>query len=202
MVELAYPDPAWLRQKYLDEGLSTYDIGRLVGRNPKTIYLRLVAAGIPTRPRGANLAGADNFMRHPGAVDPFSGHSHSAATRAVLSAKARGPKPHLRGPRNGMHGRTGATNPNFKDGSSPERQRLYAAGSGRAALRAVYERDGFRCVRCGAPKAGPRSLHAHHLKPWAGCPELRFAADNLITLCRACHGWVHSRANVAGEYLA
>lgn len=106
------------------------------------------------------------------------------------------------GEANGMHGRVGELNPRYVDGSAPERQRLYSRGEGRDFLRAVYARDGFKCRRCGAPKNGPRSLHAHHLKPWAGNPALRFDMANAVTLCRCCHQWVHSLANVDREYLA
>jgi hypothetical protein len=105
------------------------------------------------------------------------------------------------GEANPMHGKVGASNPRYVDGTSPERQRMYAQGEGRAFLRAIYARDKYRCVRCGASKAGPRSLHVHHLAPWAGNPSLRFAAANAVTLCRLCHHWVHSKANGAREFL-
>lgn len=201
MVKSPHLDPVWLRQKYESEGLSTYEIGALVGRDPKRIYEKLIDFGIPTRPRGRNLSGRDNFWRTPGAVNPFAGRSHSDATKAVLSAKASVEKPYLRGAANGMSGRTGAANPNYRDGSAPERQRLYASGAWKGVQRAVYARDGYRCVRCGAAKAGPRTLHAHHIEPWAGNPSRRLALDNLVTLCRPCHQWVHSTANVNREYL-
>jgi len=106
------------------------------------------------------------------------------------------------GEANPMFGRTGAANPNYIDGSSPERQRAYVQAVGRAFLRAVYERDGYRCVRCSTPKGKPRSLHAHHIKPWAGNEALRFDPTNAVSLCRKCHSWVHSRRNTAREYLA
>jgi 5-methylcytosine-specific restriction endonuclease McrA len=48
---------------------------------------------------------------------------------------------------------------------------------------AVYERDGFRCQECG----GEGPLNAHHVRSWAGFPELRFDVENGITLCLACH---------------
>lgn len=107
----------------------------------------------------------------------------------------------LVGAANPMFGRVGPDNPRYIDGSSPERQRLYSRSAGKAFLSAVYERDGYRCVHCGAPNTGPRSLHAHHLRSWAGHSELRFDLDNAVTLCADCHAWVHSRANTERAYL-
>jgi len=106
------------------------------------------------------------------------------------------------GESNPMHGKTGIANPRYVDGSSPERQRLYVQGKGRAFLRDVLARDGYRCKRCDAPKAEPKSLHVHHIKAWAGNAGLRFDMTNAVTLCRACHSWVHSRANTSREFLA
>lgn len=106
------------------------------------------------------------------------------------------------GEANPMHGKTGALNPNFIDGSSPERQRLYVQSKGREFLREVLKRDRYQCLRCGAAKTAARSLHVHHIRPWAGNPELRFDTDNVVTLCKLCHDWVHSRANVGGELIA
>ena len=103
---------------------------------------------------------------------------------------------------NPMFGKTGEQNPRYVDGSSPERQRLYAQGAGREFIRSVLARDGFQCRRCGTGKTTPKSLHAHHIAPWAGNPALRFDAANAVTLCRPCHSWVHSKANVAREWLA
>lgn len=47
----------------------------------------------------------------------------------------------------------------------------------------VYQRDGFRCVECGAGS----ELHAHHIKSWRRHHELRFDVDNGQTLCVKCH---------------
>ncbi len=125
------------------------------------------------------------------------GRRHTPETRAVLSAKAKRPKPWLRGERNGMAGRVGVANPNYKDGSSPERQRLYSSAEWRRVSRLVRERDGYRCQRCGAEKQGRRSLHLHHIEPWAGHPERRFDPENIVTLCRACHHEVHRKGGDA-----
>jgi 5-methylcytosine-specific restriction endonuclease McrA len=181
--------------------MSTYEIGALVGRDPKRIYEKLRDFGIPTRPRGLNLSGRDNYMQIPGVANPFSGKSHTAETRAVLSRKASVAKPHIRGAANGMSGRTGPSNPNYRDGSAPERQRLYASSEWKEIQRNVYARDNYRCVHCGSGKTGPKSIHAHHIRPWAGNKALRFDMANLVTLCRDCHHWVHSSANSESLYL-
>lgn len=194
-------DRDWLTQKYLVEKLSTYDIAAIVGRDPKRIYEKLRDFNIPTRPRGENLRGDDNFMKSS-PVHPMLGKRMSPEARAKLSIATSVPKPYLRGKNNGMFGRTGSKNPRYVDGSSPERQRMYVRGEGREFLREVLKRDAYSCQRCGARKIGPKSLHVHHIKPWAGNPSLRFDKSNVVVLCRACHGWVHSRDNVNREYLA
>ena len=64
-----------------------------------------------------------------------------------------------------------------------------------AVRRAAFERDGYRCTRCG--KAG--RLEAHHN------PPLRAGADpydvaGIATICRACHIALHRPDNmVAGR---
>ena len=126
---------------------------------------------------------------------------HGIAARSVSEVRS---MKHwgLPGSLNAMFGRTGALSPSYVDGSSPERQRAYVRAEGRAFLRAVYARDGYRCQRCAAPNTGPKSLHAHHIKPWAGNPSVRFDMSNAVTLCRQCHSWVHSKRNTAREWLA
>lgn len=105
------------------------------------------------------------------------------------------------GPANGMYGRRGAAHHSYKDGSSPERYIMFARSEGKEFLKSVYKRDGYKCRRCGKPKTVPKSIHAHHIKPWAGNPELRFDIDNAVTLCRSCHEWVHSNDNLLKEWL-
>lgn len=195
-------DRDWLYQKYVVENLSTYDIGKLVSRDPKRIYEKLVDFGIPTRPRGHNLANSDDcYMRRPDAVNPFLGKTHSDETKKILSDKAKVKKPWLRGKANGMSGRTGETNPNYVDGSSPERQRMYASGDWKEIVRTIYKRDNYHCVRCGSAHTKERSLCAHHVKSFAGNPSLRFDLDNIVTLCKICHHWVHSKENIGKEYI-
>lgn len=53
----------------------------------------------------------------------------------------------------------------------------------------VFVRDNYTCMECGnrSKKDNPVILEAHHIKPFATHPELRFDINNGITLCRACH---------------
>ena len=54
---------------------------------------------------------------------------------------------------------------------------------------AVFERDNYTCIWCGARNGNGKSviLNADHIKPFALFPELRFAIDNGRTLCKPCH---------------
>lgn len=121
------------------------------------------------------------------------GRRHSAETRAIMSAKASRPRPWLRGERNGMSGRTGALNPGWKGGGSPERQRLYASAQWRALRRRLRRRAAGMCEVCGSTD----ELHAHHIKPWASHPDLRLDLDNLMLLCAPCHRAEHARGGDA-----
>jgi HNH endonuclease len=141
--------------------------------------------------RGHNLR-VDHPLRRPGVENWWKGRKHDSSTRAKIAESARRPKPWLRGERNGMAGRTGSSNPNWRGGGSPERQRLYASAEWKRLRRIVFARDGAACSICEAI----RDLHLHHVKPWAQHPELRLDPDNLIVLCRSCHVDQHRRGVV------
>lgn len=116
--------------------------------------------------------------------------------------------------RNGIERRTtkesligvqaGANNPAWKGGTTPERQRLYKTQEWKGMLKSVYARDHYTCQRCKCGTTGGRSMKssvAHHIKSYSDYPELRADMGNLVTLCRKCHLWVHSLANIDHEYL-
>jgi 5-methylcytosine-specific restriction endonuclease McrA len=50
--------------------------------------------------------------------------------------------------------------------------------------KSVFERDNHTCQECG--KRGGY-LEAHHVKPFAFFPELRYELSNGQTMCRPCH---------------
>ena len=102
----------------------------------------------------------------------------------------------LSGEKNGMYGKDGDTNPNWKGGITPERQEFYASDGWKRACSEVYKRDGAKCQRCGSKE----NLHVHHIVPF-GNKGLRADINNLILLCKDCHNFVHSKRNVDKEYI-
>lgn len=87
--------------------------------------------------------------------------------------------------------RKGANHPNWKGGVTPENQKVRNSKEMKAWKRAVFQRDGYSCQICGQIGG---ELQAHHIKPFAKFPELRFDVNNGITLCKECHKEVHRNA--------
>jgi 5-methylcytosine-specific restriction endonuclease McrA len=85
--------------------------------------------------------------------------------------------------RNAAHQQRGQLNPRFR--GVAERRRDDNRYAYRKWRTSVLRRDKMRCVDCGVQ--GPNGLQAHHLQHWKDAPELRFAVENGVTLCRACH---------------
>jgi len=108
----------------------------------------------------------------------------SEAGRALISAANRGKvvseitrkkiSEALSGPRNHF----------WRGGVTAKHLRVRASAAYRQWRTAVFERDGFNCVWCGAH--GGR-LNADHIKAFAAFPDLRFMIDNGRTLCEPCH---------------
>lgn len=79
---------------------------------------------------------------------------------------------------------TGALNNKWKGGITSENDKIRKSRIYKIWTKAVFEKDDYSCQECGARGV---YLQAHHLKPFATYPELRFAIDNGQTLCRKCH---------------
>jgi len=75
-------------------------------------------------------------------------------------------------------------NVNWKGGTS----RIYKDGYGSVEYkqwrRDVFVRDEYTCQKCGVKHV---YITAHHIKPFAFYPDLRFDINNGITLCEECH---------------
>lgn len=192
------PDAAWLRQKYEVEGMSADAIAREVGRDPKRVWEWLRLDGITTRPRGAIDYG-NRFK--PGQESAFKGHKHTDAMRAAQRA-ARIADGRIPAYVNGVHWMKhyGRKSPAWKGGISPERQSFYATDEWKAASRAVWARDNARCVKCGIAVGRDCKFAIHHIDSFM-IRERRAVVENLVLLCRPCHLWVHSNANVERRFL-
>jgi len=192
-----------LRRLYWDERLNMVQIGRRFERDQKTVFWWLRKAGIPTRPRGSNLA----VQFKPGQRSAFAGRTHRPESLAKLAdAARRDPRlPHLTGGEHWLKGTRGDINPNWKGGATPERQEFYRSPEWKAACVVVWQRADAQCERCGKDhrqrnRATEPEFHVHHVVSFQ-VRELRAEPTNLILLCRPCHLWVHSNANAGGEYL-
>ncbi len=89
--------------------------------------------------------------------------------------------------------------PAWKGGVTPENERIRKSIEYRLWREAVFARDNWNCQECGAKSGSGKAvyLHAHHIKPFAKHPELRFAIDNGVTLCRSCHKNKHFNKEAA-----
>jgi len=104
-------------------------------------------------------------------------HLHNEAVRKKISAALTGkPQPWLRGPKH----------PNYKDGGKAAwaRQKAMGRTEYKTWRRAVFERDSYTCRQCGQISG---AVQAHHIKPWAKYPDMRYDVDNGVTLCKRCH---------------
>ena len=90
----------------------------------------------------------------------------------------------------------GENAPNWKGGVSRERVMLMSRKEYCDWRTAVYERDGYACLKCGHTGRG---LNAHHIKTWAKFPESRYDVSNGMTLCTPCHRKEHAAHGLASE---
>ena len=101
---------------------------------------------------------------------------------------------------NPMWNKKGELNPNWRGGITPERQSFYQSQEWKDACVEVWRRDKALCQRCGIKKGTDMPFHIHHIEGFAS-KELRAILSNLILLCEGCHQWVHSRKNVAHDFI-
>lgn len=79
--------------------------------------------------------------------------------------------------------------PQYKDGKLAERRGARYSTEYKRWRFDVFARDHFTCQHCGDARGG--NLVAHHIKPFADHPDLRFDVPNGITLCEVCHTALH-----------
>ena len=80
----------------------------------------------------------------------------------------------------------GENNPRWKGGISLENTKIRSSKEYKEWRKAVFARDEYACVLCGA-SGSKKPLNADHIKSFADHPELRFDINNGRTLCEDCH---------------
>lgn len=80
----------------------------------------------------------------------------------------------------------GEDNANWRGGTSSERNRIQSTKEYKDWRKAVYERDGYKCVICKVDGNGS-NLNADHIKSFKDYPNLRTTLSNGRTLCVDCH---------------
>lgn len=95
---------------------------------------------------------------------------------------------------NSLKTHRGANHHNWKGGITTEICRIRKSVEYKLWREAVFGRDNYTCVWCGAKCGNGKKviLNADHIKPFSLFPELRFCIDNGRTLCRQCHLTTHT----------
>jgi DNA-directed RNA polymerase subunit RPC12/RpoP len=78
----------------------------------------------------------------------------------------------------------GDKNPMWKGGITPLNEMIRGSSEYKNWRISVFIRDKFTCKECGKTHT---YLEAHHIKPFAKYPDLRFDINNGQTLCSNCH---------------
>lgn len=205
-------DKEWLIQKYIIEGLSTYDIAKIVDRNPKQVWTWLKGYDIQTRTVQEEIKKNSNYLKYRSGelINPLKGKKRPKEVGEKISKAKNGkPCPNHQGEKHWAFGRKGSLSPNWQGGISiTERQIFYNSNEWKKVVILVRNRDGHKCTRCGCGNEnimrGNRiitNLCLHHIKPFIKYSDERCNPDNIITLCDKCHKWVHSKKNINKEFI-
>ncbi len=190
----------WLVEHYTGKELDCAQIGKIVNRDPKSVWSWLKFYGIETRKRGY---ASSAFAFAKGGESKFKGRKHSESTRLAMSAiaKANGRVPYDPAVGPYCRGRFGSDHPGWKGGVTPERQALYSSKAWAACIAFVWSKSESKCERCGkVAEKRSRSFHIHHVIPFEHEPT-RADVTNLVLLCVKCHMHVHSKKNTTGELI-
>lgn len=139
-----------------------------------------------------------------GRVSTFKGKHHSEETKRKTSEFHKG-KQWNKGKQHTVEARKkvsesrrksdkvarGEAHHSYKDGKLTERRDQRFSREYKRWRFDVFSRDHFACQKCGDARGG--NLVAHHIKPYADYPELRFDVSNGVTLCEGCHKQEHAK---------
>jgi len=151
-----------IKKLYCEDKISPPKIADMFGVDSNTIRKRLNNIGIKTRQfKGIHCSPDTEFKK---------GNHYSPKTEWKQN------DPRI----------TGENHHQWKGGISSLYEGIRHGQEYRLWAESVYKRDKFTCLRCDI-HCQRKNIIAHHVKPFADYPDLRFNVDNGITLCRACH---------------
>lgn len=139
-----------------------------------------------------------------GRISAFKGREHTDETRQKMSEAQRNrprPKGKSRTPEQRAYisqmtkakvTMRGSNHHSWKGGIKPINEKIRHSNEYVLWRLVVFTRDNFTCQNCGDNRGG--NLNAHHIKPFAAFPSLRFEISNGITLCETCHENVHKKS--------
>lgn len=118
----------------------------------------------------------------------MKGKKYSEETKRKISKSKIGKKRNLSDEWRKKCSRPKEQNGNWRGGISSENSLLRTSVQFKLWRKKCMERDNFTCQNCGQYGG---ELNIHHIYNFADYPELRFAIDNGIALCKKCHMKFH-----------
>ena len=98
--------------------------------------------------------------------------------------------------------RVGPNSSNWKGGITESVREFYRSREWARCRRAVRKRDQNTCRRCRRTRQkGEWAFDVHHVGSYLKFPDLRLDLDNLVLLCRDCHAFVKSAANIERVFI-
>lgn len=185
---MLYKNYKWLRQKYIDEKLSTLEIAHICGCTDWTIRYWLKKFKIKTRTLSEaaiyrpgllwesrkKISNALKGNKH------FLGHKHTKEARMKIGEARKGrplTEEHKRNLSKNHRDMRGEKNHNWKGGIS---LKIYGSDFNEKLRKRIRERDGNICQFCGK-RPSKEKTHTHHIDyDKRNNDEL-----NLISLCRS-----------------
>jgi len=199
-----YRDKGWLREKYIQEQMSTLDIAEECGVCTDTIRRWLINNDIPRReakPRIENIVTdmrltdsewlREKYVKEGMTAEEIVEDLNCSTKPVYYWLNKHGIEARSPGDWDIPDMPTGKDHPKWNGGPAP-----YGPGWTRSKKRTVRERDNHTCQdpRCSVTQADHldkygRKLDVHHLRKARDVDdaEERNAKENLITLCRDCH---------------